>query len=142
MVSPNPSLQAFIDMARIQAVLSRRFDARLGGLGFTEFVILHHLHAAKDGKMRRIDLADKAGLTASGITRLLAPMEKIGLLKREANAQDARVSLVVLTPSGKRMLQEAMEDAELIAETAISSAGVRKIDELAQALGKISGTVR
>ncbi|MBP9718797.1 winged helix-turn-helix transcriptional regulator [Candidatus Gracilibacteria bacterium] len=106
------ALQFFIELAKTQAVVARRFDCGLGGLGFSEFVILHHLQQAKGEKMRRIDLAEKIGLTASGVTRLLAPMEKIGLVKRESNELDARVSYVAIAPGGKRKLTEALEDAE------------------------------
>lgn len=110
-----PALQFFIEMAKTQSVAARRFDCGLGGLGFSEFVILHYLSEAKGEKMRRIDLAEKIGLTASGVTRLLAPMEKIGLVRRESNELDARVSYVAIAPGGKRKLTEALEDAEDLA---------------------------
>ena len=113
------SLQFFLNLAKVQSVMNRRFDASLRGLGFSDFVILFNLSQARDEKLRRIDLTEKVGLTASGITRLLAPMEKIGLIKREKDGRDARVSYVVLAKSGKRMLQESMEDAEEIATASI-----------------------
>jgi DNA-binding MarR family transcriptional regulator len=84
---------------------------------------------AKEEKMRRIDLAESVGLTASGITRLLAPMEKIGLVKREQNAHDARVSFVVLAAGGKRKLQEAIDDAERLADDMLSSAKQKSISD-------------
>lgn len=57
--------------------------------------------------MRRIDLASSIGLTASGITRLVSPMEKIGLVQKERNERDARVSLVKITPAGETILGDA-----------------------------------
>ncbi|MBI5422360.1 MarR family transcriptional regulator [Candidatus Peregrinibacteria bacterium] len=116
MVSITPAVKLFLDLAKVQAVMTRRFDRSLGGLGLSEFIILYHLSQVRDEKMARIDLAEKIGLTASGITRLLAPMEKVGLIKREANAHDARVSLVMLARGGKMKLEEAIERAELLAE--------------------------
>lgn len=59
------------------------------------------------GAMRRIDLAEKVGLSASGVTRMLLPMEKIGLICKEEGARDARVSLVRLSDAGLRVLAEA-----------------------------------
>jgi len=53
--------------------------------------------------MRRIDLANNIGLTASGVTRIVSPMVKIGLVEKEVNQRDARVSLVKLTTAGKEM---------------------------------------
>ena len=110
-------LDFFLKLSRVQAIVARSFDRGLGvGIGFTDFVILYYLSQAPGEKMRRIDLADKVALTASGITRLLLPMEKIGLVKREADDTDARVSFVKLAPGGKRLLEEAMGKAELFAE--------------------------
>ena len=135
-----PSVGLFLELARTQAVLSRRFDSGLGGLGLNEFMILYYLSIAEDGRMRRIDLADKVGLTPSGVTRLLAPMEKIGLVKREAYDGDARVSFVVLAAGGKRKLEEGMERAELLAEDLVEAAGISKLDALTAVLSKLGRT--
>lgn len=142
MANPNQNLQFFLHLARLQAVMARRFDSRLGGgLGFTDFVILHHLSQAEGEKLRRVDLAEKLGLTASGVTRLLAPMEKIGLIKREADARDARVSYVLLAPGGKRLLAERMERAEMLSEEAIPDALKEKMVELSGALATLNATM-
>jgi DNA-binding MarR family transcriptional regulator len=131
-----------MNLSVVHAGITRRFDARLGGLSFTEFLILHHLEQTSDGKMRRVDLAEHIGLTASGVTRLLAPMEKIGLVKREANAHDARVSFVALAPGGKRKLKEAVEDAEDFAKTILASSTKDEMHLAMSLLMKIGGTVK
>lgn len=120
--------------------MTRRFDRGLGGVGFSEFAILYHLSQARDGKLSRIDLAEKVGLTASGITRLLLPMEKVGLVKREASEQDARVSFVALASGGRRRLAEALERAELLSEEIIPSAkfsDLKKLSAILTELGSI-----
>src|SRR5579863_2723838 len=100
----NAALKLVINLTRLEAMLSRRFNGlSLHGLGLTDFMILHLLREAQGEKMRRIDLAEKVGLTASGVTRLLLPMEKRGLVKRESTQHDARVSLVVLSAAGRRL---------------------------------------
>ncbi len=140
MESINPSLTFFLTLARIQAVMARRFDSRLGGgLGFNDFVILYHLSQAEEEKLRRVDLAEKIGLTASGVTRLLAPMEKIGLISREADAKDARVSYVLLAPGGKRLLAERLERAELLSQEVIPATMTDQVEEFSEALKKIGG---
>ncbi|MFT5134148.1 MAG: DNA-binding MarR family transcriptional regulator [Gammaproteobacteria bacterium] len=53
--------------------LTGRIDNGLGavhGLGLAEFVVLHLLAEAPGQSMRRIDLADALGRTASGVTRM------------------------------------------------------------------------
>src|SRR3954469_12533813 len=100
----NTALKFALDLSKIQTVIDRKFDGSLSlhGLSFNDFMILHHLSQAPENKLRRIDLADKMGVTASGVTRMLAPMEKIGLVSRETNERDARISYVVLANGGKR----------------------------------------
>ena len=137
-----PSLKLLLNIATVQAVLSRRFDGKLGSLGLTEFLILVQLAHATDQKMRRIDLAESIGLTASGVTRLLAPMEKIGLVKREANAADARVSFVTLSKGGKDMLEHSLENAEALAQSTLASATEQEIIQVSSLMVKLGGTVR
>jgi DNA-binding MarR family transcriptional regulator len=78
------NINFFLEITKFQTRLSRRLDSGLNGISLNEFIIMYHLSQNTDGKMRRIDLADKLGLTASGITRLLLPMEKIGLMYDES----------------------------------------------------------
>ena len=142
MVAIKPSLQFFLELSRIQAIMARRFDSRLGGgLGLSDFVILYHLSQAEDEKMRRVDLAEKIGLTASGITRLLAPMEKIGLIQREKDARDARVSFVMLAPGGKLLLSERLEKAEMLADEVIPEALTDDMGKLSEALTKLGASM-
>jgi len=131
------SVEFFLELGRTQAIMSRRFDSGLGGLGLNEFMILYHLSVAEDERMRRVDLADKVGLTPSGVTRLLAPMEKVGLVKREVNAQDARVSFVALAAGGKRKLAEGMERAEVLTEDIFSDVGIKNHKEFTEMLRKL-----
>lgn len=116
MKSISTSLELLLKLTKVQIELTRRLDASLNGLSLSEFAILYQLSQAEDQKMRRIDLAEKVGLTASGITRLLLPMEKVGLIKKEINEHDARSSFVLLAKGGKEMLKEGIERAELFCE--------------------------
>jgi DNA-binding MarR family transcriptional regulator len=125
----SPQLNFFLQLSKIQPLMTRSFEGRLGGLGYNEFIILYHLSQASEEKMRRIDLANKVGLTASGITRLLLPMEKVGYIQKEANAQDARVSLVMLAEGGKQRLIDRLEDVEILAKDLIPQDKTESIDE-------------
>lgn len=135
----NPQIKFFLNLGKAQAALSQRFDRGLGGLGFSEFLILISLDQAEDGKMRRVDLAKKIGLTASGVTRLLLPMEKVGLVKSGPVEDDARVRFVVLAPGGKRKLDEAMERLEILAAELIPSSRNRELSALSELLMEIGG---
>jgi len=101
---------AVINLWMSSTSISRKIDLRLGaihGIGFTEYMVLFHLMNAPNNVQRRIDLADAIGRTASGVTRMLLPMEKIGLVTKESNPRDARVSLVKVTAAGEKVFHDA-----------------------------------
>ncbi len=102
-------------VARTNAELTRRLDRRLGalhGLSFVDFTVLNELSADPNGRMRRVDLAEKLGLTQSAVTRILLPLEKIGLVSRHPDPNDARVGYAALTKTGRTLLEAATETAE------------------------------
>jgi DNA-binding MarR family transcriptional regulator len=135
----NPAIGFYLDIAKFQAELSRRLDARLNGISLNEFIILYHLGEADKQTMRRIDLAEKVGLTASGITRLLLPMEKIGLVKKEADQHDARVSHVMLAAGGRTKLEEGRERLEIFHEEIApknKTEEIKKCSALLREMGK------
>ncbi len=115
----NKHLKLLMSINRLNSLANRRFGVQ--GLSLSEFMILSALEATPEEKLRPVDLAEKMGLTASGITRMLLPMEKIGLIKRVADKTDARVSYAAIAPSGKRILSEAQERADLVGEEIVSS---------------------
>lgn len=77
------------------------------GLSVNEFFLLMHLHQAPKHRLPRVELAKRMHVAASTVTRMVAPMEKIGLLDREAGVRDARLVLVVLTDAGRKKIEEA-----------------------------------
>ncbi|WP_236974017.1 MarR family winged helix-turn-helix transcriptional regulator [Membranihabitans maritimus] len=117
MQSLSSTLQFFLNLSMTQAVIARKFDATLSvhGISFSDFMILFHLYRSPGQKLRRIDLSEKVGLSASAVTRKLLPMEKIGLVQRESHARDARVSFVKLTSAGINSLENANESANQVA---------------------------
>jgi DNA-binding MarR family transcriptional regulator len=142
MSTKNNSLTILINIMKVQSVISRRFD-RLNahGIGFSDFVILSLLEKVPGEKMRRIDLAEKIGLTASGVTRLLSPLEKVGLVNRESNLRDARVSYVVLTVAGKKLYEEAKHTAELIANDLLPPLKANDLKVLSETLFLLGGNI-
>jgi DNA-binding MarR family transcriptional regulator len=137
----SPSLKLLLNVTIAQSIISRKFDGRLGSLGLTEFLILLQLNAAPEQKLRRIDLADAVGLTASGITRILAPMEKIGLIKREANSNDARVSYVVLIQGGNTALNNAIENSEELANRLLLHAKKAEVENASIVMQLLGGSL-
>ncbi|MCB1649083.1 MAG: MarR family transcriptional regulator [Gammaproteobacteria bacterium] len=101
--------QLVMDLMNLQARIQKRTGGALSahGLGLSDYFVLNQLYISPSQKMRRNELAERVGLSPSGITRLLNPLEKIGLVEKESNPRDARVSLVTLSVQGKRVYEEA-----------------------------------
>lgn len=136
------ALDFCVRLTKANAALSRRFDGRLGtfhGLSFGDFVVLLHLSGAQDGRLRRVDLAQQLGLTPSAVTRILIPLEKIGLVTRERDARDARVGYAVLTRTGAETLARARESAEMISQELIPQSAVSQLARLSDALTRLAG---
>ena len=138
-----PPLKFFLNLNIVQVIMAKRFDSKLSshGISLNDFMILYQLGEAPDEKLRRTDLAEKIGLTASGITRMLLPLEKLGLVRREANSRDARVSYVKLAPAGKRILNEAIVTAEATTEQILNATRTKKTDDFSRLLLELGGTV-
>jgi len=104
------AMQLVMDLSSLQSKILKRIDSQLSlhGISFTEFMVMYTLSSANNHTMRRIELAESIGLSASGVTRLLLPMAKTGLVEKEVNPRDARVSLVKLSDAGHRLLTEAL----------------------------------
>ncbi|MFJ5901727.1 MarR family winged helix-turn-helix transcriptional regulator [Streptomyces sp. NPDC093064] len=131
------ALDASLRLVRAQTALVKRFDASLGGLhgvSLADFTMLLRLGQAPGGRMRRVDLAEALGLTASGVTRGLAPLERIGLVTRETDARDGRVAYAALTDTGRARLTDMLSTAEQIAAEIFAAPPWSKED-----IGRLSG---
>ena len=118
------TLQEFLGIRRAVALWETRADAELGaahGLGLSDFAALHHLAEAPGGRLRRVDLARRLALTPSGVTRLLGPLERRGIVAREEAGHDARATYSVLTRSGKTLVRDATASMTTIAEGILGS---------------------
>lgn len=103
-------------------LIGKKLDLALSvhGINSTEFIVMYHLNNAQEKKLSRIALAEKVALTASGVTRVLLPMEKIGLVEKNINPRDARQSLVLLTENGQKIVHDAILTVECTAGTLFS----------------------
>ena len=118
----------FLGICRTVALWQNRAEAELGaihGIGLSDFAAMHHLAEAPTGRLRRVDLAQRLALTPSGVTRLLAPLERRGIVTREDGGHDARATYAVLTRSGKALVKDATATMNTVAESILGSLGDR-----------------
>ncbi len=118
---------AIHDLLAAAARLSRLLDAELSnirGISLSEYQILAGLRDQPGAASTRVELARSVGLTPSGVTRALKPLEKMGIVETVKDARDARKSLATLTPAGL----ELVADAEGVIDDTL--AGITALDAL------------
>ena len=90
--------------------LERHLDNSLGairGISLAEYRLLRALGDAPGSQASRVDLARAVGLTPSGVTRALRPMEKLNIVSTVKSKRDARLAIAALTPAGREVLEDA-----------------------------------
>ncbi len=138
-MSKNSPSQLVIDLMSLQSKIQKRVGGPLSahGIGLSDYFVLNQLYQSQFQKMRRSDLAESVGLSPSGITRLLNPLEKIGLVEKELNPRDARVSLVTLTSVGKKIYEDAKVSFEQTAQTMFEPLNVAQLKTLSDLLKSV-----
>jgi len=134
-------LEAWRSLLRAHATLMRQLDTDLEkktGLALADFDVLGQL-AAAGGELRMTDLAARALISRSGMTRRVARLVDEGLVRRAETDADARGVVVVLTDAGVARLTEAAP----VHLRGVSELFVAKLDEqelavLKNALDKVT----
>ncbi len=124
--------------------LERRLDNNLGsikGISLAEYRLLHALLIAPRHRASRVDLAHAVGLTASGVTRALRPLEKLGMVSTIKSERDARLAIATLTPTGQTLVKDAsgvLNDtmASILGRTPKLAAKLKPITELLDSVGR------
>jgi len=109
-VLTDTAVEAFVGLLRSHAGTSRELSADLSAkhaLTINDYECLLLLSRAENQSLRRIDLASKLLLTASGVTRMLDGLEREGYVEKGSCASDARVTYAVLTEKGREKLERA-----------------------------------
>ncbi|MER6528838.1 SDR family NAD(P)-dependent oxidoreductase [Streptomyces sp. NPDC001508] len=130
---------------RARTALVRRFDASLGGLrgvSPADFTTLPRPGQAPGGRMRRADLAEALGPPASGVARGPAPLERIGLVTRETDANDGPMAYAAPTDTGRAGMTDMLATAERIAAEIFAAPPWSKEDigRLSSLLTRLGGT--
>jgi DNA-binding MarR family transcriptional regulator len=108
-----------IDVTRLRvalARLSRRLRRHeLAGLTPTQLAALSTVEQA--GPLRLGDLAAAEGIAPSTLTRLVAVLEELGYVRRDADPKDARASTLAITVLGHDTLERLRaENSALLAQ--------------------------
>jgi DNA-binding MarR family transcriptional regulator len=94
--------------------MTSRLDARLNrqlqqtsGLSLADYDVLVLLTEAADGRLRVFEIAEDLRWEQSRLSHHLARMQRRGLVTREECTTDRRGAFVVLTPVGRKAIEQA-----------------------------------
>lgn len=92
--------------ARLSRVIAEALDREVG-LSLPWYLAMTRL-AQRDGHLMKMnELAEEVTLSTSGTTRIVDRIEEAGLVRRQDCKEDRRVSYVVLTSTGRALLEKA-----------------------------------
>ncbi len=103
-------LEVWAELEQVHATVARALDRALErehGLSLHAFELLDAIASAPAQRRRMSELAARVPLTASGVTRLVARLERDGLVGRVDCPEDGRVTYAHLTEAGHAKLHAA-----------------------------------
>jgi DNA-binding MarR family transcriptional regulator len=120
--------------------LEHTLDANLSGIrgvSFAEYRLLESLASSATGALSRVDLAEQVGLTPSGVTRALRPLEKLHMVETHKAERDARLSMAALTDAGEELVQDCSHVIEDVLGSLLKGTGRRRatVTDLLDRLG-------
>ena len=135
-------LDAWISLLQAHATLMRRLEADLEhetGLALADFDVLAQL-ASAGGELRMTELAARALISRSGMTRRVARLVDEGFVRRASADVDGRGVVVVLTEAGVgRLAETAPVHARGISRLFVEHLDDKELVTLERALGKVVG---
>jgi DNA-binding MarR family transcriptional regulator len=133
-------LAAWRSLLRAHATLMRRLDTDLEqatGLALADFDVLAQL-ADAHGELRMTELADRALISRSGMSRRVARLAAEGLLRRDRAGTDGRGVVVALTAAGiARLAETAPVHARGISKLFVAQLDDQELALLERALNKV-----
>jgi DNA-binding MarR family transcriptional regulator len=139
---PDPSgLEAWRSLLQAHATLMRRLETDLAqatGLALADFDVLAQL-ASAGGELRMTELASRALISRSGMTRRVARLVDEGLVRRANADADARGVVVALTEAGlARLTETAPVHLRGVSELFVAQLDDQELAVLKSALDKVT----
>jgi DNA-binding MarR family transcriptional regulator len=131
-------LDVFSQLVRLEIELWNAADTRLRGdlgLPLSRYEPMQVMDSHESCRVNTI--ATELGITVGGASKLVDRIEASGHCRRQRDPNDARSSIIELTPSGKRLLTKATValEAELSVRLAALSPGA--LSQLASHINKL-----
>lgn len=96
----------------------------------------------KLGPIGVVDLADRIGRDYTTVSRQVAKLESLGLVKRKADTKDRRIRETVISPEGKAMTRAVDAARERIGRRVFKEWDPRDIDDLVRLMRKFADAIK
>jgi DNA-binding MarR family transcriptional regulator len=125
------------DLVRVETRLYNLVDARLRIEHDMTLGMLQFLRIMNRGSSCRVyDIAHEVDITVGATSKAVDRIEARGWCRRQANPDDRRSSLLVLTSAGQRALAAATPTFEAALAEHVASLPPPVLDQLAEGLGQ------
>lgn len=112
-------------------------DRRLRPLGYSRSRWMALLHVSRNDGISHRELAERLGIEAPTLVRLIDRMEGEGLLKRCASETDRRVKHLRLSPAGRKEVERIWASAADLRQEILSGLSKAEIKSTLNALKNI-----
>ena len=131
-----PSYSSSADVAARLAMVIGRMNRRIrsasDGLNYSSLSALATV--SKAGSIRLADLAEREVVAAPSITRIVADLERRGLVTRRVNETDRRAFLIEATESGEQALAAARAKRAVLVTKLLQELSPAELQAVASAL--------
>lgn len=135
---PDDVTRLYLTLGRINRALRR--DARNAPIGHGALSALATLSASEP--MRLGELAELEGVSAASMSRVIASLEKLDLVRRHADPEDRRAFRVEPTDEGRKVVEAGRAARMQALGVRIERLSPRERDDLRRALPVLEALVR
>lgn len=113
---------------------------RARGVSMPQFMLLMHIHHKKSCGIS--DLSEKMDTSAAAASQLVDKLVQAELLVRTEDPHDRRAKLVALSPKGKKIIEQGIEERYRWVEELAQVLSIEEKNKVAEALNILNETMR
>ena len=138
-----PGMALVTSVMRVQQIFLARVDEVLAphGLTFARYELLMLLTFTRKGELPLGKISERLQVHAASVTNAVDRLEKQGFVRRDPHPYDGRAVLAVLTPSGRKVAEQATADvnAKVFTTLGVTTDDADQIFELLRGLRRSAG---
>ncbi len=134
-----PAFKVVQQLGRTYRAMLSSFDASMG-LPLPRWRVLLALY--QQGQLSQKQLAEHLGMDPAALTRQVKAMQNLGLIARHNDERDNRLTNVVLTGDGTRLVEQALPKRMQFFGTLVSDLSADEVETLSRLLDILEKRLR